>query len=105
MSEPGVWSELSLRVQPEASESIASLLQEITGSGVTIEPAIEALGPDEGYVLDESAPLTLRAYLYGSVGRERRGEIEAELSGSESGNGIAGAFEWKTVQEEDWAEA
>jgi len=105
MTESSVWTELSFRVEPEASEAIAYLLQEITGSGVTIEPAIEALGPDEGYVLDEAAPLTLRAYLYGPVQSERRAEIEAELAGSQSGDGIEGAFEWKTVQEEDWAEA
>jgi ribosomal protein L11 methyltransferase len=101
MSTNNVWTELSVRVLPDASEALAELLQELTGSGVTIEPAIEALGPDEGYTLDHDAPLTLRAYLYGAVAPERRRELERALPLL----GIVSGFEWRTLQEEDWAEA
>lgn len=99
------WTELSLLVRPEASEAIAELLQDLTGSGVTFEPPIEALGPDEGYILDREAPLTLRAYIYGPVTAERRGEIASELASSEFADALVGGVEWSEVREEDWAEA
>ena len=39
------WTQVTLRVSPEALEPIADFLQDWTGNGVTIEPPIEALGP------------------------------------------------------------
>jgi ribosomal protein L11 methyltransferase len=101
----GVWTELSLRVRPEAVEAVAEALQEITGAGVTIEPPIQALGPDEGYVLDAKASSTLRAYLYGQVGRARRDAVRRRLSGDGLSEAIEGRIRWRTIREEDWAEA
>ena len=105
MSEANVWTELAVRVRPEASEAVADLLQELTGAGVAIEPPIEALGPDEGYTLDLESPLILRAYLYGPLTPQERDEIERELSSSDTAGAVVGEPEWATVQEEDWAEA
>jgi ribosomal protein L11 methyltransferase len=99
------WTELSLRVAPEACEAAADLLQELTGNGVTIEPPIEALGPDEGYVLDEKAPLRLLAYVYGAVPPSRRATIRRRLHAAGLGDAIAGRLTWRTIREEDWAEA
>ncbi len=101
----GFWTEMSLRVMPDASDEAADLLQEITGSGVTIEPPIEALGPDEGYILDKEAPLTLRAYIYGEVSPSRRAAVRRRLVDEGLADAIDGPLQWQTIREEDWAEA
>ena len=102
---PSIWTEVSLRVRPEACEGVAALLQEVTGAGVTIEPAIEALGPDEGYLLDDAAPSTLRAYFYGPVPAGGRASLRRRLLAAGLGHAIAGRLVWRTIREEDWAEA
>ncbi len=101
----GYWTEVSLRVQPEACDDVSDLLQQLTGSGVTIEPPIEALGPDEGYILDEKEPLTLRGYLYGGVSPSARSSIRRGIVGAGYGPSIAGSLHWRTIREEDWATA
>ena len=100
-----IWTELSLRVLPAAAEPVAELLQAITGAGVAIEPPIKALGPDEGYLLDEAAPLTLRAYLYGPVASARRDGIRRRLRRAGLTDSVVGPLAWGTIREEDWAEA
>ena len=100
-----VWTEVSLSVRPAAAEPVSELLQELTGTGVAIEPPIRSLGPDEGYVLDETAPLVLRAYLYGPVERKRRMRLRRRLSAAGYGAALAGRLRWRTIREEDWAEA
>jgi ribosomal protein L11 methyltransferase len=104
VSEAG-WTELSLQVQPEAVEFVADLLQEITGRGVTIEPPIEALGPDEGYTLDESAPLRLIAYFPGVVAEEQRVAVLRRIHEAGLREALAGEPAWGTIREEDWAES
>jgi ribosomal protein L11 methyltransferase len=101
-SESG-WTELSLRVRPEAVEDVADLLQEITGHGVTIEPPIEALGPDEGYTLDESGPVRLIAYFEGALADSRRDEVRQLLN--QAGAAVVDDLAWGTIREEDWAES
>jgi ribosomal protein L11 methyltransferase len=104
MSEAG-WTELSLQARPESVEFVADLLQEITGRGVTIEPPIEALGPDEGYTLDESAPLRLIAYFPGVVGEEERVAVLGRIEEAGLREALAGEPAWGTIREEDWAES
>jgi len=96
------WTELSLRVWPEAVDDVADLLQEITGRGVTIEPPIEALGPDEGYTLDETAPARLIAYFEGALPESRRKDVRRQLD--DAGAPVEGDLAWGTIREEDWAE-
>lgn len=90
-------------MHPVACEAVAELLQDLTGSGVTIEPPIKALGPDEGYTLDEAAPQTLRAYVYGEVPASRRAGLRRHLRPFLQA--IEGRLSWRTIREEDWAEA
>ncbi len=101
--EPG-WTELSLQVKPESGEDVADLLQEITDRGVTIEPPIEALGPDEGYTLDQSAPLRLIAYFQGALADGERAGVLQRLTDRGFGDALAAEPVWDTIREEDWAE-
>lgn len=101
----GFWTEVSLRVAPGAADEVADLLQQLTGSGVTIEPPIEALGPDEGYTLDPRAPLTLRGYLYGVVSPSLRSSIRRGLVAAGHATSVVGTLHWRTLREEDWATA
>ncbi len=101
----GFWTEVSLRVSPEACDAVSDLLQTLTGSGVTIEPPIEALGPDEGYTLDPKAALVLRGYLYGAVSASKRAGLRRGLVDAGFGHAIEGSLVWNTIREEDWATA
>jgi ribosomal protein L11 methyltransferase len=98
------WTELSLRVLPGAVEDVADLLQEITGRGVTIEPPIEALGPDEGYTLDELAPVRLIGYFEGALPETERQDVTRRFSDAGLSDAIVGGLVWGTIREEDWAE-
>jgi ribosomal protein L11 methyltransferase len=99
------WTEVALQVRPEASEAVADLLQELTGRGVTIEPPIEALGPDEGYTLDEAAPLRLLAYFDGPVSASGKAAMRRLLRDKGLRDAVAGKMRWSAVHEEDWAES
>lgn len=102
-SESG-WTELALRVRPQACEDVADFLQELTGRGVTIEPPIEALGPDEGYTLDASAPVRLLAYWQGGVSADEKSAVMRELRDAGLADAVVGAAAWQSIREEDWAE-
>jgi ribosomal protein L11 methyltransferase len=105
MTQDSFWTELVLRVRRDASEFVADLLQELTGNGVTIEPPIQALGPDEGYVLDAAAPDVLKAYMYGPRSNAQREELIRAIDDAGYGAAIVGQPVWNLVREEDWAEA
>lgn len=100
-----IWTEMSLKVRPDSVEAVADLLQEVTGIGVTIEPPIEALGPDEGYILDGDAPYTLRGYLYGPVASARRDNVRRRLRNSGLAAVVEGNVSWRILREIDWATA
>jgi ribosomal protein L11 methyltransferase len=104
MSSEKVWTEFSLSVRLEAAEAVSDLLRDLTGNGVTIEPPIQALGPDEGYVLDESAPLRLIAYFDGSISASGRSAMKRTLQDRGLFDSVEGRFKWRSVKEEDWAE-
>ncbi len=99
------WTELSLSVRPESGEDVADLLQAITGRGVMIEPPIAALGPDEGYTLDESAPLRIVAYFPGVLSGDQRDETLQEILDAGFAAALQGEPAWATIREEDWAES
>src|SRR5688572_17316511 len=103
MTQDAIWTELSLRVAQHAADDVADLLQQATGSGVTIEPPIEALGPDEGYILDTKAPYTLRAYLYCDVPPARPRAMRDRIRRAGRESALTGNIVWSTLREEDWA--
>jgi ribosomal protein L11 methyltransferase len=90
---------------PAAAEDVAEALGELTGAGVAIEPPIAALGPDEGYTLDASAPMVVRAYLYGTVSRSRRDEVRRRLARLGLTPHLVADLAWRTIRAEDWAES
>ena len=92
-------------MQPYGAETVSDFLAELTGGGVAIEPAIETLGPDEGYTLDAAAPLLLKAYLYGPVTRGRRSHLSRRIRVSSPAGAITGLLRWREIREEDWAES
>src|SRR5256885_2449029 len=92
MTQDNTWTELSLRVAQDAGDDVADLLQQATGSGVTIEPPIEALGPDEGYILDTRAPYTLRAYIYGAVSPAQRRAMRDRIRRAGLADAVTGSF-------------
>jgi ribosomal protein L11 methyltransferase len=105
LTSDGFWTEIALLVRPAASEAVADLLQDITGNGVTIEPPIETLGPDEGYVLDLEAPLRLIAYIRGAISDGQVQQIESALDKAGLSPAVAEPISSRKIREEDWAEA
>jgi ribosomal protein L11 methyltransferase len=83
---------------------VADVLQQLTGRGVTIEPPIQALGPDEGYTLDESAPVRLLAYWQGVLPDAERLGVMTALRDAGLVDAVAGELSWQSIREEDWAE-
>jgi ribosomal protein L11 methyltransferase len=99
------WTEVALRVRPDAVEAVADLLQGLTGRGVTIEPPIDALGPDEGYTLDKTAPVRLLAYFQGEVSASGKAALRRLLRDAGLADAVSGRLSWSSVREEDWAES
>ncbi|HEY7269557.1 MAG TPA: 50S ribosomal protein L11 methyltransferase [Dehalococcoidia bacterium] len=102
---PGSWTEITALVRPEALEAVSDILADFSGGGVATEPAIEALGPDEGYTLDMAAPLTVRAYAYGPVSRARRRALRRRLDAASVDDVLAAPLRYRTLSEQDWANA
>ncbi len=96
---------MTLRVLPSCVEDVTDALAEITGTGTAIEPAIAALGPDEGYKLDAASPVTVKGYLFGVAPQARRRAVRRALVRRGAGDAIVGRLGWKTIREEDWAES
>lgn len=95
---------MSLKAPPQAVEAAAEALRDLTGAGVSLEPPIEALGPDEGYRLDASAPWTLRAYAPGDVGGALRRRAARALRRAGLAD-VVSELSFRVIHEEDWAEA
>jgi ribosomal protein L11 methyltransferase len=102
---PGSWTEITARVQPEGLDAVSEALSDFSGGGVAIEPPIQALGPDEGYTLDTDAAITVRAYAYGPISTQRRAAFRRRLSRRGLDHWLAGRLQYRTLREEDWAEA
>ncbi len=93
-----------MQVPPEASEDVSSLLQALSGAGVAIEPPVQALGPDEGYNLDLSAPVMLRAYFPDPISVSKRGSLRRRLNQAGFTRRVTGRLRWRAIREQDWAE-
>jgi ribosomal protein L11 methyltransferase len=102
---PGSWTEITAVVLPEGVEPVADVLSDFSGGGVAVEPPVLALGPDEGYVLNPSAPAVLRAYAYGPVSSSRRAQLRRRFHSAGLLGLLVGRLRYRTLSEQDWAEA
>lgn len=76
---PDRWTEITVRVAPADVDPVASLLADLTGQAVAIEPQIRRIEDiDFGYE-ELDAPVTVRAYAEPALPDSRRAEIEAAL--------------------------
>ena len=92
-------------VPAEVWEDVSSLLQAVSGAGVVIEPPVEALGPDEGYTLDASAPVMVRAYFPDPVSASKQASIRLRLNQAGLTRLVTGRLRWRVIHEQDWAES
>jgi ribosomal protein L11 methyltransferase len=90
---------------PASAEIVADFLAEASGTGVATEPAIEAFGPDEGYTLAADAPVTLKAYFFGTKSRTAREALRRTLRRAGLDAAIVGSLHWRTIRAEDWSES
>lgn len=102
---PGSWTEITAVVLPDGVEPVSDVLADFSGGGIATEPAIQAFGPDEGYTLDQAAPLTLRAYAYGPVSLLRRRALRRQMIARGLVPWLTQPLHYRTLREQDWAEA
>jgi ribosomal protein L11 methyltransferase len=62
---PGMalWYEVTARAPADEAEAVAALMRDVSPGGVTIEEAIDVLGPEMGYRVRAGEPVMVRAYL------------------------------------------
>ena len=99
----GFWTEVTLRIPVADVDAAADLLAQVTGASTSVDLPIEPLEPEEGYLLDESALAAVHGYLPGAVSPSRRRAVHRALT--KAGMRPTGSLRWRTIAEEDWAEA
>jgi len=73
------WIEITLHVAPNDVDLVASVLSDLTGQAVAIEPQIRRLDDREFGFEELDAPVAVRAYVEPPFPEERRAQIEASL--------------------------
>lgn len=74
------WTEITVHVAPADADLVGTVLTEVTGQPVAIEPQIRRIEHvDFGYE-ELDAPVTVRGYAEPALPRERRANIEAALN-------------------------
>ena len=94
-----LWFEITARAPAEQADAVAALMRDASPGGVTIEEAIDILGPEMGYVVRADEPVLVRAYLPSS-------ELGAVLT--DDLRRVMGAFPAveltaRPIYEEDWS--
>src|SRR5215470_7230346 len=114
------WLELTVKMHPEAVESVCELMGGYSAEGVVIEEPYELTDDGQDYRILHGQPVTVRAYLpVDGTEEEKRQRIERGLwhfssllqnnphiSSNLAPNGLfIGEMQTRTVNEEDWANA
>jgi ribosomal protein L11 methyltransferase len=101
------WLELSVRVHPDAVESVSELLSRYTSEGVVIEEPIELIEDGQAYRVREGEPVLMHAYtpIDGTEEEIRQRISEGLWHLSRIGSHFVGEPETRPVDEEDWANA
>lgn len=58
-----LWFEITARTPPGQADAVAALMRDVSPGGVTVEEAIDILGPEMGYRVRPDEPVLVRAYL------------------------------------------
>ncbi|HEY1348103.1 MAG TPA: 50S ribosomal protein L11 methyltransferase [Ktedonobacteraceae bacterium] len=101
------WLELSVRVHPEAVESVSELLSSSTPGGVAIEEPIELLDEGQEYRVLAGQPVKVHAYLPidGTEALAHRRIAEGLWHLSSLGPHFVGELSTREVDADDWANA
>jgi ribosomal protein L11 methyltransferase len=101
------WLELTVKVHPEAVESVSELISNYSTEGVVIEEPFELLDEGQEYRILHGQPVTVHGYLpIDGTEEEKRQQIERGLWHLSSiGAHFVGEMQTRTVNEEDWANA
>jgi ribosomal protein L11 methyltransferase len=101
------WLELTVRVHPEAVESVSELLSRYTSGGVAIEEPIELVDEGQEYRVLPDKPVDVHAYLSvdGTEEEARQRVAEGLWHLGSLGPHFVGELQTRTVNEEDWANA
>jgi ribosomal protein L11 methyltransferase len=101
------WLELTVKVHPDAVESVSELMSRYSSEGVVIEEPIELIDDGQAYRVREGEPVTMHAYvpMDGSEEEARQRVSEGLWHFSSIGAHFVGALETRPVNEEDWANA
>ena len=101
------WLELTVRVHPEAVESVSELLSRYTSGGVAIEEPIELVDEGQEYRVLPGKPVYVHAYapVDGMEEEVRQRVAEGLWHLASLGSHFVGELQTRTVNEEDWANA
>ncbi len=101
------WLELTVKVHPEAVESVSELLGRYSRDGVVIEEPFQLSEDGQEYTILHGEPVTVHAYLpIDGQQEEKQQQIEQGLWHLSSlGEHFVGKVHTQIVNEEDWANA
>ena len=101
------WLELTVKVHPDAVESVSELMSRYSSEGVVIEEPIELIEDGQAYRVREGEPVTMHAYvpMDGNEEEAHQRLKEGLWHFSSIGAHFVGDLETRPVNEEDWANA
>ncbi len=95
----GLWFEITARVTPEQVDAVSAVMRDVSPGGVSVEEAIDILGPEKGFLVRENEPVFVRAYLPSSeLGAVLVSDLRLAMEAFPSVELIA-----KPIYEQDWA--
>jgi len=95
----GLWFEITARVTPQQADAVSAVMRDVSPGGVSIEEAIDILGPEKGFLVRENEPVLVRAYLPSSeLGAVLVSDLRLAMEAFPSVELVA-----KPIYEQDWS--
>ncbi len=95
----GLWFEITARVTPDQVDAVSAVMRDVSPGGVSVEEAIDILGPEKGFLVRENEPVFVRAYLPSSeLGAVLVSDLRLAMEAFPSVELVA-----KPIYEQDWA--
>jgi ribosomal protein L11 methyltransferase len=95
----GLWFEITAHVPPADLEAVSALMRDVSPGGITIEEAIDILGPEMGFRVRHDEPVVVRAYLPSSeLGAVLTDDLRQAMAAFPAVELVA-----RPLYEEDWA--